>query len=224
MISDYKEKIKKLLALSESPNENEARAALLKARQLMAEHKILESELNDVRKQDVKKVITEISFTTRKNPWILDLSKIIGGNYCCGFYANRKYHGKSMNVGFVGFEADLEICIAVFEYAVDCILSRIKILKKENKDFSSPYVKNICDNYGFGFANGIKNAFEKQQEENEEGWGLVLTVPKEVEEVIATFKKRNLNMKLSRNEKAYGDGYNDGRSFDPTKRIAGATI
>lgn len=37
---DYKDKIKKLLALAESPNENEAQAALLKARQLMAEHKI----------------------------------------------------------------------------------------------------------------------------------------------------------------------------------------
>lgn len=42
---DYKDKIKKLLALAESPNENEAQAALLKARQLMAEHKIGEADL-----------------------------------------------------------------------------------------------------------------------------------------------------------------------------------
>lgn len=39
---DYKEKIRKLLALAESPVEAEARAALLKARQLMAEHKLTE--------------------------------------------------------------------------------------------------------------------------------------------------------------------------------------
>lgn len=31
---DYKEKIRKLLALAESPNEHEAKAALLKAKQL----------------------------------------------------------------------------------------------------------------------------------------------------------------------------------------------
>lgn len=37
---DYKEKIKKLLALSKSPNEHEAQSALAKAQQLMAEHKI----------------------------------------------------------------------------------------------------------------------------------------------------------------------------------------
>lgn len=33
---DIKDKISKLLALADSPNENEARAALLKARELMA--------------------------------------------------------------------------------------------------------------------------------------------------------------------------------------------
>ena len=36
---DIEKKIRKLLALSESPNEFEAQAALLKARQLMAEYK-----------------------------------------------------------------------------------------------------------------------------------------------------------------------------------------
>ena len=56
MDKDYKEKIRKLLALAESPNEHEARAALLKARQLMAEHKLTEAELKDVEKQQVKDV------------------------------------------------------------------------------------------------------------------------------------------------------------------------
>ena len=40
MATNIKDKIAKLLALAESPNENEARAALLKARELMAEHKL----------------------------------------------------------------------------------------------------------------------------------------------------------------------------------------
>lgn len=37
MAINIKDKIAKLLALAESPNENEAKAALLKARELMAE-------------------------------------------------------------------------------------------------------------------------------------------------------------------------------------------
>ena len=44
MDKDYRDKIRKLLALAESPNENEAKLALLKARQLMAEHKLTERE------------------------------------------------------------------------------------------------------------------------------------------------------------------------------------
>ena len=51
---DYKDKIRKLLALAQSPNEHEARAALLKARQLMAEHKLSEAELRDPVKQEGK--------------------------------------------------------------------------------------------------------------------------------------------------------------------------
>ena len=43
-MSDVKDKIAKLLALAESPNENEAKAALLKARELMAQHKLRPEE------------------------------------------------------------------------------------------------------------------------------------------------------------------------------------
>ena len=38
MNNNIKERIAKLLALAESPNENEAKAALLKARALMVQH------------------------------------------------------------------------------------------------------------------------------------------------------------------------------------------
>ena len=37
---DIKDRIQKLLALSVNPNENEAKAALLKAQELMAKHKL----------------------------------------------------------------------------------------------------------------------------------------------------------------------------------------
>lgn len=48
---DIEKKIRKLLALSESPNEFEAQAALLKARQLMAEYKLTEAELHEGNKK-----------------------------------------------------------------------------------------------------------------------------------------------------------------------------
>lgn len=50
---DYREKIKKLLALSESSNEHEAKSALLKAKKLMAEHKIAEIDLEGMDMEDL---------------------------------------------------------------------------------------------------------------------------------------------------------------------------
>lgn len=41
---DYKDKIRKLLALAKSPEPEEAKLALLKARKLMAEHKLTERD------------------------------------------------------------------------------------------------------------------------------------------------------------------------------------
>lgn len=90
MDKDYKEKIRKLLALAESPNEHEARAALLKARQLMAEHKLTETEVKDVEKQQVKDVRTDITCSKRRDPWIVSLSAIIGENYCRKGYRYRR--------------------------------------------------------------------------------------------------------------------------------------
>lgn len=55
-------------------------------------------------------------------------------------------------------------------------------------------------------------------------WGLILMVPKEVEEKISTFTLKKLNIKISKNEKAYSEGYMDGRKFDPTKRVASAYV
>lgn len=50
-MADIKDKIAKLLALAESPNEAEAKAALLKARELMAKNKLTPEECKPERAQ-----------------------------------------------------------------------------------------------------------------------------------------------------------------------------
>lgn len=62
---DYREKIKKLLALSESSNEHEAKSALLKAKKLMAEHKIAEIDLEDIGKKKITHIKTEFDCSKR---------------------------------------------------------------------------------------------------------------------------------------------------------------
>lgn len=222
MDKDYKEKIRKLLALAESPNEHEAKAALLKARQLMAEHKIAEAELKDVEKQEVKDIRTDITCSKRRNPWIIHLSAVIGENYCCKGYRNHGYGEQMQVIGFIGLEDDVEICVAVFKYAVDCILSEIKRIEKENQCYYRNYVKKLCDSYGYGFSVGIAAAFEEQQEANESDWGLVLVMPPEVVEATQHLGHKEFRSRAeeSISGDAYAKGYRQGKEFDPTKRLA----
>lgn len=221
--TDYKEKIRKLLALAESPNENEAKAALLKARELMAEHKLTEREVKDVEPQDVEKVITDITCSKRRNPWIVNLSVVIGENYCCKSYRNQVYKKQTCAIGFIGFKDDVEICTAIFQYAVDCVLAEVKRIKKEKgRIYVAEYVKRLCNSYGYGFVIGVRDAFEKQKEEHEQGWGLVLLMPKEVEEAAKEMKKEKFRARAQQElyDDEYSRGYRQGKQFDPTKRIA----
>lgn len=223
MANDYREKIKKLLALAESPNEHEAKAALLKARQLMAEHKLTVAELKDVGKQEVKEIWTDITCSKRRNPWAVHLSATIGENYCCMGCRRHRPGEQTQYIGFIGLEDDLEVCVAIFKYAVDCILAEIKHIKKENDCYNSSYVNRLCDSYGYGFVVGVAEAFEEQNRENEESWGLVLVMPQEVLEASKHFGQEEFR---SRAEKtisgdAYSKGYRQGKEFDPTKRLAG---
>lgn len=219
----YKEKIRKLLALAKSTEEHEAKAALLKARQLMAEHKYTEAELKNVGKQAVRDIRTDITCSKRRNPWIIPLSAVIGENYCCKSYRNRRYGEQTNYVGFIGLEDDVEICTAIFKYAVDCVLLEIKRIKKENQLYQSWYVKKLCDSYGYGFAAGVAEVFKNQEEEHkEQGWGLVLVMPQEVIEAAQHLGHEAFRSKAQENisSEMYTVGYNTGKEFDPTKRLA----
>ena len=73
-MSKITEKIAKLLALAESPYEEEAKAALLQARRLMAEHKLMPE---DIEPQENKKVVQEcvgVTCTKLSSPWTVYLS------------------------------------------------------------------------------------------------------------------------------------------------------
>lgn len=129
-MNDYKAKIKKLLSLSKSTNEHEAQAALLKAKQLMAEHKISEADLGNMN-EEIEYLYTDVSYTKRKNIWIMILADLIAENYCCQNFVSRQKHAQTRVVAFVGLANDVHICKDVFTYAIDFICSRQKEIRKQ---------------------------------------------------------------------------------------------
>lgn len=218
------DKIAKLLALAESPNENEAKAALLKARELMVENKLRPEQITP--KKDEKVIKREIGITCTKmtNTWAVRLSAIIAEHYCCGAYRNHRHREKKITIGFVGFEDDFMVCEKIFKYAFDCVVDYCEEIKNAHRDgWPAAYIRRMCNAYGDGFCSGLRAAFREQSKEHQE-WGLVLVTPKEVTDEMnlmgaptnyATIKVDTYNVHFS--EK----GYADGKEFDPSHRLEG---
>lgn len=124
---------------------------------------------------------------------------------------------------FVGLEGDVDACVEIFRYAVECIRSGIDDLRKKSKDCTREYRKRLCDGYGFGYTQGIKEAFEQQREHDETGWGLVMTVPKEVSDETDAMKHEKFKSAAQEqmSARAFWQGNEDGKKFDPGTKIAG---
>lgn len=227
MKKDYKEKIRKLLALAESPNENEAKAALLKARELMAEHKLTEADCKEAEKRKTKEIITDYTCSKRRDPWLNALATIIADNHSCIAFFCKRPGGQTNIVAFIGIEEDVELCSQIFDYATKCVYARIKELKKEFEKFSAEFRTNKCNGYGYGFVIGLGRMYINQNKEasraageSSKGFELMTMVPKEVEEATQDFKKeKGYHDNQNINALSYIEGYHDGQNFNPAERI-----
>lgn len=217
---DYRTKIQKLLALSESNNENEAKAALLKAKELMMEHKL--SEADFLKKEtNVKRLITDYSYTKKGEFWIGALAMILGDNYCCRVAVIKGHGEQKGTVMFVGLEEDADLCNEIFSYAVDTIHSLSKqYLKMKGKTSSTKYNNLIMRSYAIGFVEGIRLAYEQQKQDHEKDWGLVLVRSKEVDEACTDFRKDHYKGKGTEvNTGSRNAGFEEGSKFNPKKLL-----
>ncbi len=124
-------------------------------------------------------------------------------------------------VGFIGLEDDVEICVVIFKYAVDCISAGVKGIRKELDGYYPQYIKQQCDSYGYGFVKGIKAALKVQDEAKRGEWGLVLVMPKEVQEASQQLGNEKFRARSADaiDPKAYAQGYAEGKEFDPAHRL-----
>lgn len=208
------EKIRGLLALAESPNEHEARSALLKARELMAKYKISESQIGERGSEEVIREVTGVTYSLRRDPWMSDLATCIAENHCCRDFHRRKKKKQTLEVGFIGLSDDARMCIEIFKYAAECVRSVTDKMKKQSGS-------KVADAYGHGFTLGLDDAYRKQQKEND--WALVLVVPEAVNKAVRGMK--TTMTKAPRVEdmdaRALRQGITDGHRFYEQKRVAG---
>ena len=210
------DKIRKLLALSESSNEHESKLAMLKAQELLAKHKMTLKDVENADKVEVKKHYTDVTFTKAK--WKGRLASIIADNFgCYVFYSTRNTH----RIVFLGKEEDVLVCEIVLSYAIDCINSSVARLRREyyREQLSA---KGLESDYAMGFLDGLESSFDKQKSDNQE-WGLVLVkdevVVKSYEDMTFT-RTVYTDEKFKGHDEAYTQGVKDGEKFSITDKIA----
>lgn len=221
-MSAIKDKIAKLLALATSPNEQEAQAALLKTRELMAKHKLRPEECQG---QSGAKVVVRtvgVECTKQTDSWALTLGGIIGNRYCCKVYRQHAKGAKKVTVGFAGLEDDFEVCRRVYLYAYQCVKNRCEHIRaRERKHSSSTEIREMCNAFGLGFCYGLEAAFQAQEKEHQE-WGLVLAVPQAVEDAMSHMSKPTTFGKVSIDgwrAKYASAGYAEGKKFAPERQL-----
>lgn len=183
-MSAIKEKIAKLLALAASPNEKEAREALLKARELMAKHKLQPEECQERQSVKVVKQTVGMECTQMTDTWVPELAAIVGERYCCKAYRQHVKGAKKVTMGFIGQEDDFEVCRRIYLYACQCVKARCEGIRARERGRSATELREMCNAFGWGFCSGLEDAFRQQQQEHQE-WGLVLALPQAVKDVVS---------------------------------------
>lgn len=217
-MASIKEKIQKLLALGTSPNENEARAALIKAKELMVRHKLTEADFEDVKKQDLKTFkCKDISWTTDSGKmWMVKICKLICDEYLCVSAWSTKRGTRTHTLVITGMEDDLDVCKSVIEYAVGFVEGTIKHLQNRHRMLDP---KTVANSYAEGFIIGLEMAFAEQKQEHPE-WGLVVVKPEEVKKYEDTLGSKSVKCREAGFDPlAYAKGQNDGQNFTTKKVI-----
>lgn len=213
------EKIQKLLALSESSNEHEAKLAMLKAQEFLARHKLSIEEVKEYKacNSSIIKKETEITFTKAK--WKGSLAKLIGDNFACYAYVGTR---GTHRIFFLGKEEDALISSLILKYAIDFISREVKKMryKYKKKGFST---KGLENDYALGFKVGLASAFEKQREEkSNKGYELILLKDDKVTDAYKnmTFSNKvNTTAAFAGFYDEYQKGIKDGQKFSIGDKI-----
>ena len=212
-MADIKERIKKLLALATSTYEAEAMAAMLKAKELMAKHKLTEDDFEEAKDQKlVHLACKDIRWTTDSGEiWIAELCRVIAENYCCATAWSTPYKTRTHILEIIGMGEDAEICKHVITYAVGFVRGSIKVQRRKQR-YSDP--KSVAASYAKGFIEGLEMAFEDQRDEHPE-WGLVIVEPQEVKKYKDGLKSKKVRTRSTEfNPLAHLKGFNDGKEFN----------
>lgn len=226
-ITNIKERVKKLLALSKDTEyDHESYVALQKAQELMAKYKLSQVDITDEEPKKCIRTKTKVYYGTRSSDHYLDdLASVIADNFCCINYVSTPKYSRTHHVCFMGLQEDVDIAVEALYIANTAIIKGYnKIYKELCEAYDMKYIPAYLFNphklgYVKGYISGLKSAFESQRKANQE-WGLVLVVPKEAQEFSDSLETAYFGGGNSVVDRTYyQEGYADGSSFQLSTKI-----
>lgn len=210
------DKIEKLLALAGSDNENEAKSAMMKARELMAKYEIKRDQLHEG--QEEERSVVHYTSSAFRDDWCKMIACVIADNFRSRVIsAAYRGSGGVYRLKFFGYDEDAEICINIFNYAVKVVRKRFDILRVIYADAGREFGRNEKMNYVEGFCYGLEKNFESQKAQNE-SFAVALIVPPAVCEYVDNIPgvREYAGRKFESNkehELLRRTGYIDGKNF-----------
>ena len=207
------DKVKKLLALAgNNPSEEEAKAASLKAQQLMAEYNLTLTEAED----DKKLEFANASYACGvDNQWKYELAAVVAKNFRCEHY----WLGKRTLV-FFGYYTDCEIAKEVFALLFKTCKKRMtQVADKAYAETGTS--KGVRYSYTKGFVKGIREVLDAQCT------ALMIVTPEEVvnkfEDMSKNWKTMSVSMKGAErfSREHYEQGIRDGKDTMKSRAIEG---
>lgn len=213
-LESVKRRVKKLLALSKSPNENEAASALRKANELMADYKLTAEQFSDYTKAKVKG-------TKRFVRW-----RVVLANAVENLYATYHYSDHEGNIVFIGEELDVFMSTEMYKYLVKTIdrMAKQNIRKNAKYKYRQSYRAGIASClYDRMYELGQQCSWRNPKELKAQKKQIAEFVEKQVaiESSKKKFEKANPTAFLKGNNDANGINLSRQMTGSGTRRIGG---
>ena len=194
------EKIKKLFELSKNnPSEEEAKAAALKAQELLVQYHLEYAEVENI-DLDKAEPIGEVAIDVASKKWKYSLARIVAeANRCTHFFRGKN------RIVFFGHQTDVMVAAETFEYLFDMGNKLGNKLYREAKE-KYGYADNVYNSCVVGFVEGIKEALAEQSK------ALMVIVPDDVKDAYAEHSRGFRSFRTSQVRAYDGAAYRTGKS------------
>jgi len=114
------DRIRKLLALSTSPNEHEAAAAAAKAHALLAEHNLTMAEVQDVEEPTDVEIGHMTHSSRHSSPWVRQLWFAVAKTYFCDYFYYTRNHRTHHTI--IGNATNSQLACAMGDYLQSTVM------------------------------------------------------------------------------------------------------